>query len=157
MFRGQYPLTMDAKGRIAIPARYRAQLEADGGQVITTVDLYQRCIAVYPFAVWEPIEGSLNNVPVADLVGQKLRRRLVGRAVDCDLDAQGRILLSAELRQYAGLEKRVQMVGLGKKFELWDEGRLHLYRRDEQEDPEQAVNLGQEELSAHSLLGTLPL
>ncbi len=130
VFRGVTHLALDTKGRLAIPAKYREQLvppgtQGDGngtGSLILTIDP-SHCLLLFPRATWEPIEAKLTALSAFDGQIRSLQRRLVGYATDVDLDAAGRILVSPELRQYAALEHRVVLVGLGNKFELWDEAR----------------------------------
>lgn len=122
VFRGVTHLALDAKGRLAIPAKYRDALQSnETGQrsLVLTVDP-SRCLLLYPRAAWEPIQARLMRLSSFNEPIRRLQRLLVGHADDVDLDGAGRILVSAELRQYAGLEHDVVLVGQGNKFELWD-------------------------------------
>lgn len=131
MFRGEYSLSLDAKGRFAIPSRYRERLVEDcGGKLIVTISLLERCLVVYPYPRWQRIEDTLKDLPAMDRQAQTINHLLIGHAVDCDMDGNGRILLTQALRNFAGLDKRIMMVGQVDKFELWDEGGW-LQRRDE--------------------------
>ncbi|MBP6058378.1 MAG: division/cell wall cluster transcriptional repressor MraZ [Nitrosomonas sp.] len=126
MFRGITQLSLDAKGRLAIPARYRGELMSScAGRLIVTVDP-SKCLLIYPQPAWEPIEQKLNNLSSFDQKTRNLQRLLVGNASDVEMDAAGRILVSLPLRQFAGLSKDVVLVGQGTKFELWDEGQWNL-------------------------------
>ena len=126
MFRGVTQLSLDAKGRLAIPARYRSELVSFcEGRLIVTADP-SRCLLIYPQPAWEPIEQKLNNLSSFDPRTRSLQRLLVGNASDVEMDAAGRILVSPPLRQFAGLSKDVVLVGQGAKFELWDEGQWNL-------------------------------
>lgn len=121
MFRGVTQLSLDAKGRLAIPARYRSELMSTcSGHLIVTVDP-SKCLLIYPQPAWEPIEQKLNNLSSFDSKTRNLQRLLVGNASDVEMDAAGRILLPPPLRLFAGLSKDVVLVGQGTKFELWDE------------------------------------
>ncbi len=121
MFRGVNNLNLDAKGRMAMPARYRERLMDSGqGCLIVTVDR-DGCLLLYPLPEWERIETALMARPNMDKQVRRLQRLLLGHATECELDAQGRILLPTPLREYAGLEKKAVLVGQGNKFELWDE------------------------------------
>jgi MraZ protein len=111
---------MDSKGRLAVPARHRARLSETGGKVIVTADL-GGCLLLYPLASWEPIERHLNSLSGFDPRIRSLQRLLIGHAHDLELDASGRILLPPMLREYAGLEKEIIVVGQGAKLELWKE------------------------------------
>ena len=120
MFRGVTQLSLDAKGRLAIPARYRGELVSScSGHLIVTVDP-SKCLLIYPQPAWEPIEQKLNNLSSFDPVIRNLQRLLMGNACDVEMDAAGRILVSPPLREFAGLSKDVVLVGQGNKFELWD-------------------------------------
>lgn len=120
-FRGINNLALDTKGRMAVPARYRDRLaELCAGQLVITVD-QDRCLLVYPQPEWEKIEAQLNQLPSFNKRARVLQRLLVGHATETELDSQGRILLPPMLREYAGLDKKIVMIGQGKKFEIWDE------------------------------------
>ncbi len=122
MFRGDTPLNLDVKGRLAIPSRYRERLtDACGGSLVTTISLTHRCLTVYPFPEWKRIEDDIQKLPTFDKSAQAVRHLLIGRASETDMDSHGRILVSPPLREWAGLDKRVRMVGQVLKFELWDE------------------------------------
>lgn len=123
MFRGVTQLSLDAKGRLAIPAKYRAELMSScAGCLIITVDP-SRCLLIYPQPAWEPIEQKLNNLPSFETKTRNLQRLLVGNASDVEMDAVGRVLVPPPLRQFASLSKEVVLVGQGTKFELWDESK----------------------------------
>ncbi len=125
MFRGVSKLNLDAKGRFAIPVKYRDELQVlCGDQLIVTVDP-DLCLLVYPKPHWEAIETSLMQKSNMDKRVRRLQRLLTGFAVDCEMTAQGRIQLTPALREFAGLDKQVVLVGQGNKFELWDETRWH--------------------------------
>ncbi|WP_060528315.1 division/cell wall cluster transcriptional repressor MraZ [endosymbiont of Ridgeia piscesae] len=121
MFRGVSALNLDAKGRMAIPTRYRERLvESCASQLVITVDK-DRCLLIYPEPVWEEIEQKLKALPSFNRAARNLQRLYIGHAHDLEMDAQGRILLPTELRKFANLQKRVALVGQGDRFELWDE------------------------------------
>jgi len=121
MFQGATSLSLDAKGRMAIPARHRdALLKAAEGRLVLTAHPH-RCLLLYPAPDWEPIRARILAAPSLEAQSAKLRRLLVGFAVDLDMDAAGRVLVAPELRQYAGLEKDVWLVGQGSHFELWSD------------------------------------
>ena len=120
MFRGVTHLNLDSKGRLAIPARYRDSLrEGCDGRLILTVDA-DGCLLIYPFPEWERIEKELSALPSLNRQSRRLQRLLIGHAEELELDSQGRILLPAPHRRYAGLDKRGVLIGQGRKFELWD-------------------------------------
>lgn len=120
MFRGISQLNLDVKGRLAIPARHRdTLLERCAGHLVITADA-DRCLLVYPLPDWELIQQKLEGLSNLDPRVRELQRRLIGFAVDVDMDSAGRVLISPELREYAQLDKSVVLVGQGKKLELWN-------------------------------------
>jgi len=121
VFRGVSIVNLDAKGRLAIPAKHRERLqETCGSHLVITVDR-DRCLLLYPEPEWEIIERKFAALPALDPTARSLQRLYVGNAQDVDVDAQGRILIPQYLRDFATLDKRVAFVGQGIKFELWDE------------------------------------
>ncbi|MDD4865415.1 MAG: division/cell wall cluster transcriptional repressor MraZ [Alishewanella agri] len=122
MFRGSFTLTLDDKGRLALPARYRDRLLSENqGQLICTIDLHDPCLLLFPLAEWEEIEEKLQSLSSLNPQERRLQRILLGNATECDMDKSGRILLPAFLRQHAGLGKNIRLVGQLNKFEIWDE------------------------------------
>jgi MraZ protein len=120
VFRGISQLNLDVKGRLAVPARHRdALLERCAGHLVITADA-DRCLLVYPLPDWELIQQKLESLSNLDPRVRELQRRLIGFAVDVDMDGAGRVLISPALREYAQLDKAVVLVGQGKKFELWN-------------------------------------
>jgi len=121
MLRGATKVTLDAKGRLAIPTRYRERLaECCKGQLVVTVDK-DYCLLIYPFPEWGKIEQKLVALPSLHQQARRLQRLMVGYATELDIDGHGRILLPIELREFAGLTKQAILLGQGNKFELWDE------------------------------------
>jgi MraZ protein len=122
LFRGITSLNLDAKGRLAVPARYReALLQQSDGQLVITINHEQRCLWMYPLDVWEDIENKLVKLPSMSPVTQRLKRLLIGHATDCEVDGNGRVLVPPPLREYGELSKQIKLVGQGNKFEIWDE------------------------------------
>ncbi len=123
MFRGASTLNMDAKGRIAIPTRYRDALSgADvGGLILTVNNTRERCLWLFTLAEWEKVEKKVVNLPSFSARAQSLTRLLIGYASDCEIDGSGRLRIPAPLIEFAGLGKHVVLIGQGNKFELWDE------------------------------------
>lgn len=123
MFRGVNTLNLDDKGRMAIPARYREPLQdACDSQLVITVDR-DRCLLIYPLPEWEVIEQKLARLPNLNKAARLMQRMLIGYATELELDSSARILVPPPLREFAGMEKKVVLIGQGKKFELWDEQR----------------------------------
>ena len=130
MFRGANKLTLDVKGRMVMPTRYRERLqELCGGKLVVTVDKDQ-CLLIYPLPDWEEIERKLMRLPTLNLQARRLQRLMVGHATDLEIDGHGRVLLPPKLREFAHLTRDAMLVGQGLKFELWDEARWN-ERRDE--------------------------
>jgi MraZ protein len=129
MFRGANKLTLDAKGRMVMPTRYRERLqESCGGKLVVTID--KQCLLIYPVPRWEEIERQLMALPSLNLEARRLQRLMVGHATDLELDASGRLLLPPELREVASLTREAMLIGQGERFELWDQARWN-ERRDE--------------------------
>jgi MraZ protein len=130
VFRGPSKVTLDAKGRLAIPSRHRERIltRADG-QLVATVDR-DYCLLIYPLPDWEEIERKLIRLPALNKQSRRLQRLMLGHATELEMDANGRILLPRELREFAGLTRQAMLIGQGNKFELWDEQRWN-ERRDE--------------------------
>ncbi len=120
-FRGVTELVLDAKGRLAVPSRYREALTPAGdGRMVLTADP-SRCLLLYPLAAWAPIQSRLMALSSFNEKIRSLQRLIVGYADDVEIDAAGRILVPPALRRYANLDRRAVLVGQGRKFELWDE------------------------------------
>lgn len=117
VFQGCSALTLDAKGRVSIPTRHRdALVSAEQGR-LTLTRHPDGCLLVYPRSVWEERRDVIARFPMS---ARALQRLLLGNALDVDMDAAGRILVSPELRQAAGLVRDVMLLGMGNHFELWD-------------------------------------
>jgi MraZ protein len=115
------PINVDAKGRMAIPAKYRERLqELCEGRLVLTVD-FDKCLMLFPESEWEQLERKLSRLPSLNPRARRLQRLLMGYASECEVDGNGRILLPAVLREYAQLDKRIVLVGQGNKFEIWNE------------------------------------
>lgn len=128
MFRGVNKLVVDTKGRFAMPTRYREPLaERCASQLVVTIDPDQ-CLLIYPLPEWQEIERKLMRLPSFNKAARRLQRLLVGHATELEMDGQGRVLLPAPLRDFAGLERQSVLIGQGNKFELWDEGRWNAQR-----------------------------
>lgn len=121
MFQGATALNLDAKGRMAVPARHRDVLLAVAeGRLVMTAHPH-RCLLLYPEAAWAPIRDKILSAPSFDPRSAATKRVLLGNALDVAMDAAGRLLITPELRTVAGLEKQVWLVGMGSHFEIWSE------------------------------------
>ena len=116
MFMGEYNHTVDAKGRLIVPSRFREQL---GDEFVITKGL-DNCLFVYDNSEWTALEEKLRALPITNTAGRKFSRFLLGSAATCEVDKQGRILLSAVLREFAGIEKDAVLVGVGSRIEIWN-------------------------------------
>jgi MraZ protein len=126
MFRGSFALSLDDKGRLTLPTRYRdSLLSENGGQLICTIDHKDPCLLLYPLQEWEEIEEKLQRLSSFNPQEQRLKRLLLGHATDCEMDKAGRILLPSTLRAHAKLSKGLRLVGQLNKFEIWDEETWH--------------------------------
>ncbi|MEZ0231673.1 MAG: division/cell wall cluster transcriptional repressor MraZ [Methylophilaceae bacterium] len=136
MFRGATSLNLDAKGRLAVPAKHRDALQVQcAGNLVLTAHPH-RCLLLYPQPAWEPIQAKMMSLSSFDKQSSALQRLLVGFAEDIDMDNAGRILVSPVLREFASLEKQAMLVGQGSHFELWsmDAWRAQLERAIANED-----------------------
>ncbi len=121
MFRGATKVTIDAKGRLAIPTRYRDRIISRcDGQLVVTVDK-DYCLLLYPYPDWEEIERKLMRLPSLNKQARRLQRLMVGYATEIEMDGNGRILLSKELREFSSIDRQSILIGQGNKFELWDD------------------------------------
>jgi MraZ protein len=141
MFRGANKLTLDIKGRLAVPTRYRERLqERCGGNLVVTVDKDQ-CLLIYPFPDWEDLERKLMKLPSLNPQARRLQRLMVGHATELELDGSGRILLPPSLREYGKLNRDVMLIGQGLRFELWDETRWNEWRDESLANADSATDL----------------
>lgn len=118
MFSGAIAVNLDSKGRMAIPTRYRDAL-SEG--MVCTIGLYHSCLSLYSISEWKSIEKQLSTLSTIVESERRIKRLLLGYAIECPMDNSGRILLPPTLRTYAKLEKHVMFVGQSNKFEIWDE------------------------------------
>ena len=125
MFLGRYAHNLDAKGRLAIPARYREAL-AEGVVLTRGID---RCLALYPLAAWRPLAEKVAALPLTDADARNFRRLVFAEAADLELDGQGRILIPPDLRQYADIEREAFVVGVDTSIEIWSPARWETVSR----------------------------
>jgi MraZ protein len=127
VFSGIHSVNLDAKGRLAVPARFRDML-AKAGSTLLTVTINpsadDRCLLLYPEHEWAEVVRGLSRRDTMHPRVRAMQRLVVGHAADCEMDGQGRILLPAPQRKFAGLAKRVSLVGQFNKIEIWDEEAL---------------------------------
>ena len=146
MFFGETAINLDAKGRLAVPVRYRESLEEQcGNHLVLTYSAFDSgSLWLHPEQKWERVRDEVMALPNFNSAHRSLQRRLVGSATAVEPDGSGRILLPQSLRHVTGLEKRVVMLGMGERFEIWNETTFNLKRAeeeanlDEQASPEMA-------------------
>jgi MraZ protein len=133
VFFGETAINLDAKGRLAIPMRYRESLvEQCHNRLVLTYSAFDPgSLWLQPEEIWQSMRDDVMNLPSFDPSHRALQRRLVGSATALEPDNSGRILLPPSLRQSAGMDKRVIMLGMGKRFEIWDEETLNSRREEE--------------------------
>jgi len=107
---------------MAVPSRYRSVLgEWCESQLVATIDTEEKCLLIYPLPEWEGIQAKIEALPSFNAAARRIQRLLIGHATDIDIDGNGRVLIPPPLRDYAGLGKKLILLGQGNKFELWDE------------------------------------
>ena len=122
MFRGFSTVSIDSKGRMAVPSRFRERLSVVAGdRLVQTLNPLDRALWLYPLSEWELIESKLAALSDFDRQSRRAKQMMRGYATDCELDAQGRILIPTELRDYAMLRRQAVVLGQGNKFEVWDQ------------------------------------
>ena len=119
MFKGEYSHSVDAKGRIIMPAKFREIL---GDMFVVTKGL-DGCLFVYPNDEWENIENKFREIPLTTKDARKFSRFFFAGAADCEVDKQGRVLIPSVLREFAGLNKEVVLVGVLNRIEIWSKER----------------------------------
>ena len=115
MFMGEYNHTVDAKGRLIVPSKFRDQL---GDEFVVTKGL-DGCLFVYENTEWKALEEKLHALPLTNANARKLSRFFLAGASTCEVDKQGRILLPAVLREFAAIDKDAVLVGVGSRIEIW--------------------------------------
>lgn len=125
MFLGEYQHSIDEKGRVSIPAKFRSDLKSG---VVVTRGL-DRCLFVYPKQEWEVMARKLAALPISQKKSRAFARLMLAGAWDAKLDSQGRIMVPGYLRQYASLHKQAIVAGLYNRLEIWDEGAWVAYKQ----------------------------
>lgn len=130
LLSGTSEVSLDDKGRLSVPVRYRNIIKEDSqGQCVVTKSLFDPCLWMYPIDEWESVVNTLGQLPtLTDALCRTVQRTVLGNAVYCQLDSQGRILLPQELRISAGLTKKAYLIGFNNKFELWSDEALNKQR-----------------------------
>ncbi|MEE4246942.1 MAG: division/cell wall cluster transcriptional repressor MraZ [Kangiellaceae bacterium] len=135
MFRGANSINLDAKGRIAVPARYRDRLsDICNGRMVVTKNPYELDtpnLLLFPLHNWEDFEDQVRALPSSKKAYRLFKRVTIGAAKEVDMDTNGRLLLPAELRAFAGLSKSLMLVGQGETFQIWDEAQWQAQEDDD--------------------------
>ena len=124
MFIGEYNHSLDGKGRLAIPAKFRSQLK--GGAVVTRG--LDNCLFLYPKKQWLELADKLSKLPISQSNTRAFSRLMLAGAMDVDFDNQGRIMVPEYLRKFAGLTKKAVVAGLYDRLEVWDEKKWNRYK-----------------------------
>ena len=121
MFKGISNLSIDVKGRASMPQRYRSDFSSKNkSKLVITADK-DKCLLIYTQTNWSVIEKKLSNLPSYNKEARFIQRLLIGYATESEIDSQGRFLIPTPLREYAGIQKKIVLLGQGSKFELWSE------------------------------------
>lgn len=155
LLSGTSEVSLDSKGRLSVPARYREIFADDGdGQCVITRSLFDKCLWLYPNSEWDNVVSTLGALPtMTDPLCRTIQRIVLGSAVFCQLDGQGRVLLPQELRQISEISKKAYLIGFNNKFELWSEENFALQRQADDDLLKQASK----DLASHSVLANLKL
>jgi MraZ protein len=142
VFFGETAINLDAKGRLAIPMRYRDSIrEQSDGQLVLTYSAFDSgALYLYPEKEWERVRDEVTGLSTFNSGHRSLQRKLVGSASTVEPDGNGRIQLPQTLRQVAGLEKRVVLLGMGNRFEIWNETILNQKRVEEERSLDEAAS-----------------
>ncbi len=152
MLRGLSNLSIDDKGRLAIPSRFRERLSVmAGGALVQTLNPLDRSLWLYPLPEWELVEKKLAALSDFDKQGRRAKQMMRGYASDCQLDGQGRVLLQQALREYAGVGRQAVILGQGNKFEIWSQANWEAQR------DEWLQQIGNEESEPSDALKSLSL
>jgi len=127
MFIGEYYHSVDAKGRLIIPAKLRDSL---AGKFIMTKGL-DHCLFVYTMDEWIPIESKLKTLPLTSKNARAFVRFFFSGATECEIDKQGRVLIPSNLRNHAYLEKEIVIIGVGDRLEIWSQNLWNKYNEDD--------------------------
>ncbi len=120
MFRGSFEHTVDSKGRVSVPSKFRELIaERYEGKLVMAMD-FDLCLTVYPLEEWEKIEEKIKSLPMMKQEVKDFMRFFFSSATECEIDKQGRILIPPSHRERAGINKNVMLVGIMNKIEIWD-------------------------------------
>lgn len=129
MFMGEYQHSVDNKGRLIIPAKFREDL---GENAVMTRGL-DNCLFLFPQSEWKILEEKLKSLPLTKATARQFVRFFFSGATECDLDRQGRITIPQNLRDYADVDKDVVVIGVSNRIEIWSRGRWEQYMQEAEE------------------------
>lgn len=128
-FKGTYPHTLEPKNRIILPAKMRAQFTPEDKNTVVMTRGFEPCIYIYPAGEWQKLEEKMRALSVMDTETRKFIRMILGFALDCELDKQGRLVIPQPLLQYAAIDKEVIIIGMLNWIELWNPQRYEEVHR----------------------------
>lgn len=131
MLGGEYRHTVDDKGRVSIPVKFRNEL---GNVFVVSKGIGENCLFIFTLLEWRRLEEKIRKLPLTDKKARRFSRYLVGGASECEIDKQGRVILPQYLREYASLKKDVVLVGLTTRVEIWDVDLWNHYNDPENEE-----------------------
>jgi MraZ protein len=126
-FLGEYEVTLDPKGRFLLPASFKKQLPEEGSSQFVINRGLETCLSLYPVKIWEPLFEKINKLNDFDTKVRQFKRYFLNGATMMELDSAGRLLVPQSLRDYAGLDKDIVLVSMGKRIEIWD---LSKYKKE---------------------------
>ncbi len=146
-FSGKHYNSLDPKGRLIVPAPFREILSTNhSSKLIITNEVFDRCLSAYPVDEWQRLIEKVNQMPQTSDAVKYFMRRVIGSAIECEIDKQGRVLVSAALRTDAALDSEVVLLGLGNRIEIWNrnefEGVADPLKIDKNAFKEEFGNLG---------------
>jgi MraZ protein len=146
-FSGKHYKSLDSKGRLLVPAPFREILSSNhSSKLIITNEVFDKCLSAYPVDEWQKLLDKVNHMPQTSDAIKYYMRRVIGSAVECEIDKQGRVLVAPALRVDAVLNGEVVLLGLGNRIEIWDKGELEDVadpsKIDKEAFKEEFINLG---------------
>lgn len=130
MFKGHYVNSINEKGRLSVPSKFREELGEGGHDHVVVTKSLDACLTAYTPDDWAELEQKAARLSTVKRAEMFFRRHVIGSAEECQIDAQGRILIPASLREYAGFKKKCLCLGIGNRFEIWDEDVYGAYKDD---------------------------
>lgn len=148
MFRGRYDHTVTNTGRVSIPSKFREVCRDKYGEETFVITNFDKCLVAYPLKEWNEIENKISELPQFRQDVSAFMRYLMGGAVDCPIDSQGRVLITQSLRNHANIQKEVVMIGMLKKIEIWSK---EIWDKEESLSSYEQFKKSREILAEHGL------